>query len=294
MPSTKKQYAQARYWLLTIPKDAYNPPQQLDRTTGINFLAGQLERGNNTGYDHWQLICYFAKKVRLGTVKSIFGNRCHAEPSRSSTVEEYVWKDETSIPGTRFSLGAKMVKRNSSRDWESIRKSAKSGQLDTIPADVFVQHYGNLRRINQDHLQAPAIQRQVSVFWGTTGLGKSRRAWHEATFEAYPKDPRSKFWDGYRGQQHVVIDEFRGDIDIAHLLRWFDRYPVIVEVKGSSVVLSAQKIWITSNLSPDNWYPNVDQATVDALFRRLNIVEFTEEWLPPVIEEIPENNDEQQ
>lgn len=92
--------------------------------------------------------------------------------------------------------------------------------------------------------------------------------------QAYPKDPRSKFWDGYRGQAHVVIDEFRGGIDIAHLLRWFDRYPVIVEVKGSSVVLNAKKIWITSNLAPEAWYPDTDQETIAALRRRINVTHF--------------------
>ena len=65
-------------------------------------------------------------------------------------------------------------------------------------------------------------------------MGRSRSS-------SIPKDPRTKFWDGYRNQENVVIDEFRGAIDIAHILRWFDRYPVIVEVKGSSVVLSAKK-----------------------------------------------------
>jgi len=60
---------------------------------------------------------------------------------------------------------------------------------------------------------------------------------------------------------------------VAHILRWFDRYPVIVEVKGSSVVLSAKKVWITSNLSPDQWYPNLDVVTRAALMRRLTITE---------------------
>lgn len=69
----------------------------------------------------------------------------------------------------------------------------------------------------------------------------------------------------------MVIDEFRGGIDIAHLLRWLDRYPVIVEVKGSSVVLKAKKIWITSNLNPEQWYEGLDQATTQALLRRLNV-----------------------
>lgn len=118
---------------------------------------------------------------------------------------------------------------------------------------------------------AVAIERSVSVFWGATGSGKSRRAWEQAGLDAFPKDPRTKFWDGYRGQQHVVIDEFRGGIDIAHMLRWLDRYPVIIEVKGSSTVLKATKVWITSNLHPQDWYPDLDQATKQALLRRLDI-----------------------
>lgn len=118
------------------------------------------------------------------------------------------------------------------------------------------------------------MEREVFVFVGPTGAGKSRRAWEEATWDAYPKDPRTKFWDGYRDQCHVVIDEFRGGIDIAHLLRWFDRYPVLVEIKGSSTPLVATKIWITSNLHPRNWYPDLDYTTYLALERRLQVTEF--------------------
>lgn len=93
--------------------------------------------------------------------------------------------------------------------------------------------------------------------------------------EAYSKDPRSKWWDGYQGQEHVILDEFRGSIDIAHLLRWLDRYPVRVERKGSSVPLKATTFWITSNLAPRGWYPELDETTMEALLRRLtNILEF--------------------
>lgn len=118
------------------------------------------------------------------------------------------------------------------------------------------------------------IERTVTVYWGRTGTGKSRRAWNEAGLDAYPKDPRTKFWDGYRAHKHVVMDEFRGGIDIAHLLRWFDRYPVVVEVKGSSVVLAATNIWITSNVDPREWFPGLDEETLAALLRRLNITHF--------------------
>lgn len=115
----------------------------------------------------------------------------------------------------------------------------------------------------------------VQVFWGKTGTGKSQRAWAEAGMAAYGKDPRTKWWCGYRGEEHVIIDEFRGDIDIAHMLRWLDRYPVRVEQKGSSRPLACTKIWITSNLDPRQWYPLVDEDTREAFLRRLtNIIHF--------------------
>lgn len=262
--------SQGVYWILTIPHADFLPYQP----PSVQYIRGQLERGESTDYLHWQLLVAFKSKQRLGSVKKVFGASAHCELSRSSTADAYVWKDDTAIPNTRFELGNRKLKRNCDTDWERIRTLAKSGNLEDIPPDVYVRSYNNLKKIAVDHLEPVGIEREVVVFWGRSGAGKSRRAWDEAGLQAYPKDPRSKFWDGYRGQEHVVIDEFRGGIDIAHLLRWFDRYPVIVEVKGSSVVLCAKKIWITSNLAPEFWYPEIDPETMAALRRRINVTHF--------------------
>jgi len=174
----------------------------------------------------------------------------------------------------RFELGKLPFRKSEPTDWDEVRRLAFLGEYDEIPSDVLVRNYNAIRRITADNVQPIAMERVVSVFWGRTGTGKSRRAWDEAGLEAYPKDPLTKFWDGYRGHQNVVIDEFRGGISIGHLLRWLDRYPVIVEVKGSSVALRATRIWITSNLDPRLWYPDQDAETTDALLRRLNITHF--------------------
>lgn len=117
------------------------------------------------------------------------------------------------------------------------------------------------------------MERICYVFWGKTGTGKTRRAWDEAGLDAYPKCSRTKWWDGYRNQESVIIDEFRGAIDVTYLLLWLDRYPVNVEIKGGRVPLSATKVWITSNLHPREWFPDLDGATWDALNRRLVITE---------------------
>lgn len=260
---------QGRYWLLTIRQHLFTP--YLPPT--VTWIRGQLEEGSTTGYLHWQVVCSFGRSVRLAHVKKTFGE-VHAELTRSAAADEYPFKDDTAIPGTRFDLGKKAVVRSSTKDWQAIFDNAAAGDFDSIPADIKVRSYNTLKSINRDHLKPVAMEREVFVYWGEAGTGKSRRAWEEASFDAYPKDPCSKFWDGYSGQKHVVIDEFRGDINLAHFLRWLDRYPVTVDVKFGATCLKAEKIWITSNVDPRDWYPNANSASVDGLLRRMSITHF--------------------
>jgi len=261
------RHPQGKYWLLTVAHHLFVP--SLPR--GVCYAKGQLEVGGETGFLHWQLLLVFENKVRLGRVTSLFAGAIHAELSKSEAANEYVWKEETRVSGTQFELGTLPFRRNSKTDWDAIWVAAKSGNIEAIPAGVRVSSYSAIKKIEKDYLKPEAVVRSVQVYVGKTGTGKSRRAWDEAGFDAYPKDPNTKFWDGYRGQSHVVMDEFRGKIDISNLLRWTDRYPVSVETKGSGTVFKATKFWITSNVHPLEWYPDLDQQTKDALMRRLNV-----------------------
>lgn len=261
---------QARYYILTIPRTTGWTPALSGE---LAYLRGQEEIGEG-GFQHWQVLAVFSRKVTLTRAKTHFPPESHLEPTRSAAAEVYVWKEDTRVPDTQFELGAKPFHRGSAVDWEGVWNAARVGDFESIPHQIRVQSYSSIRRIAADFARPTGMERSCHVFWGATGTGKSRRAWEEAGEQGYPKDPRSKFWCGYQGQEHVVIDEFRGGIDIGHLLRWLDRYPVIVEIKGSSVVLSAKTIWITSNLPPESWYPDVDPETMAALRRRLTVTHF--------------------
>lgn len=271
MPKSKKnqvQPRQARWWICTAPHHLFQPWL----FAGCVYLRGQLEQGEG-GFLHWQFVfCLGKKSSRTGLLATL--GPLHLEPTRSEAALEYCWKDDTGVPGTRYELGARPMQRNSKEDWGAVWENAVSGELDAIPADIRVRCYNQLCRIAKDHMVALPIIRDVQVFWGPTGTGKSRRAWDQAGMGAYSKAPTTKWWDGYQGQENVVIDEFRGDISITHLLRWFDRYPVCVETKGGGVPLAARCIWITSNLAPDRWYPELDLETFEALKRRINITHF--------------------
>jgi hypothetical protein len=261
---------QGIYWLLTIPEDDWAPclPE------GVTWIRGQLESGATTGYSHWQLVCGTRSKVSLRGIKELFGDSCHAELSRSEAASAYVWKDETAVDGTRFELGEKPFNRSASTDWDSIWELATRGDFLSIPADIRVRHYRTIRSISADFAQPIGMVRTCDVFIGPTGTGKSKLAWERAGMDAYVKDPNSKFWCGYSGQRIVVIDEFRGRIDVSHLLRWLDRYPCNVEIKGSSVPLCCESFFITSNLEVDQWYPELDTDTLEALKRRIKVTHF--------------------
>lgn len=261
-----------KYWIATVKDSEWTPPSTLPK--GVAYLKGQLEEGGTTGFRHWQFVIGMVGNTRLSGIKKTFPVTGHYELTRSSAANEYVCKDETSVPGSRFELGKLTFRRNEPKDWERIRELAIKGDYKDIPSDIFVRCYNQLRRISSDNLSGIAMEREILVYWGLTGTGKSKTAWEEAGLEAYPKIPTTKFWDGYQGQEHVIIDEFRGGIDISHVLRWFDRYPVLVEVKGSATVLKAKKIWVTSNLHPELWYPGLDTETKEALLRRLTIKSF--------------------
>lgn len=262
----------SKFYILTLPADKYVfAPTNLP--DGVAYLKGQLEMSNGTNLLHWQFILCLTARRRSSFVRTLFPG-AHVEVTRSAAANEYVWKDDTAVPDTRFELGELPMRRNNKTDWDAVWDKAIAGKILEIPADVRVRSYSTLRRIEKDHMAPVSVERRCFVYWGRTGSGKSHQAWSQATLSAYPKDPNSKFWDGYAGQSNVVIDEFRGAISISHLLRWLDKYPCIVENKGGSVCLAASTIWITSNIPPKDWYPGLDEETQRALLRRMQVTHF--------------------
>lgn len=271
--------SQAIYWMLTIPVHEfipYLPPN-------CKYLKGQQEIGEN-GFHHWQVLVHFTKKTRLNSVRETFGP-FHAEPTKSIAAEAYVWKDDTRVEGTQFELGNKSTKRNSPEDWDRVWVAATEGRVMDIPADIRMRSYSTINRIREDYTRPlPRNTVKARCFVGISGSGKTHRAYEESGGEVYWKDPTNKWWDGYKGETHVIIDEFRGNIDLSLLLRWLDKYPCTVEVKGGTRSLCATHFWITSNRTPLKWFPELDVASTGALLRRLDIEEMD------VIFEI--NNDE--
>lgn len=244
------------------PSDSFPP--------NVDYWRGQLELGS-AGLLHWQFVLHLKRKQRSAFVRRMFPG-AHVEATRSIAALDYVFKEDTYVMDTRFEFGQKPINRSSDRDWENIWTLAKTGNIEEIPPDIRFRCYRTIKDIKKDYSVPKFIERQGIVYYGPTHTGKSHRCWAEAGIEdTYIKNPRTKFWDGYRGQKHVIIDEFRGNIDISYILTWLDRYPCRIEIKGGAVDFQAEKIWITSNLHPEEWYPGLDSETKEALLRRVSV-----------------------
>lgn len=63
----------------------------------------------------------------------------------------YCMKEDTRLEGP-WEYGTKPVQRNSKEDWDAVKEAAKKGDFDSIPSDIFVKHYKNLRHIAKDHM----------------------------------------------------------------------------------------------------------------------------------------------
>lgn len=118
--------------------------------------------------------------------------------------------------------------------------------------------------------------------WGETGTGKSHYAYKDYNPEThydYPND--NGWWDGYTGQDVVIINEFRGEIPYRELLTLVDKYPKSVRRRGREPVpFLATKIIVTSALPPEGVFNNLAcHDSLDQIFRRFEIIKMDQKWL---------------
>lgn len=232
------------------------------------FVHWQLEAGPS-GTPHLQGTICWKESLSLGSVRKRCP-RAHWEVMRGSLDQSiaYCSKKESRLKGP-WSAGHKPQPGRRNDLWD-VKALIDAGQSDTFIADghfpAYAKFYKAFAHYRLMHTKQRNERPTIFVLWGKSGTGKTRMV-AECFPEAYWK-PKSKWWDGYTGQEVVIFDEFYSWIPLDELLRVLDWYPLQLEIKGGSVMMTTSVFVFTSNVDPMDWYAKLPMFRRKALHRR--------------------------
>lgn len=238
-----------------------------------------------SGTPHVQGYFSLRRRRNIKYVRNLFGSRIHFEIARGTARQNRVYcsKDGDFIEGGNIPKGESSENKPTSRDdiAKEFRVAIRSGndglaEFSDVRAGTWYFSGHNLLR-NALALERPVERPNINVLWiyGAPGVGKSRKA-HSLYPNAYVKEPRTKWWNGYMLEKEVIIDDFGPNgIDLNHLLRWFDRYKCLVENKGGMIPLVSETFVVTSNFHPSEIFKFGDEVNpqLPALLRRITLEE---------------------
>lgn len=226
---------------------------------------------------HLQGRITFSRAYRLTGLKKLVP-RAHWEVTMCASDSLYVMKE-----GSDVIINVNNKNQGHRSDLDEIKEKLDNGVSQKVIAQ---EHFGSWVRYNRSFekyslLVTPPrdFKTELHIIWGAPGSGKSHTAYEEAGEDVYTKMGSNKWWDGYTGQECVVIDDFYGGMPWTNLLNIADKYKTQVETKGGMVPFVAKKIFITSNQHPQLWY-SAEGCEWGALERRItSIRRFDEKYV---------------
>jgi len=138
-------------------------------------------------------------------------------------------------------------------DLDEIRESITNGATQLQIADGHFSKWVVYRRsfeayrdlIVEDGIR---VGMRFVVLWGLPGTGKSRYAYQKFPDLYSCPSGTLQWFDGYSGEDCILVDDYRGGADETFLLKFLDIYPLRLPVKGGFQRLRAQTIILTSNI----------------------------------------------
>lgn len=257
-----------------------------ENTDRIRYLVCQGELCPTTKRFHWQGYIQFFKAQRFAAFYKLTGHKCRMEVAKGTTLQnqEYCTKLKSST-GAVYEYG-KPTSQGKRSDLIHIRDMIAGG--DSMK-QVAEEHFGDFVRYhrgfekfkNMVDLEMSQGRRdlKVTLITGKTGSGKTSSVLDEhgdKNVYIVEFDSSTLWWDGYTGQDVILLDDYNNNIPIGRLLRILDTYKLRLQIKGSFTYARWTKVYITTNLRRNELHSNAKRELRAAMFRRIH--EFKSLW----------------
>lgn len=264
--------------------------KEIFRQNPIECFAGQREICPTTGNWHWHFFIRFNQAKRKTAFQKYINDDVANVKFKTDTdgwdeqrMYNYCQKAESYVEGTRFKFGVLSKQGKRSDLQQACDEVLRTGDLECLieenPQMIVKYHKGFEKLIAIGRTSTKRTwEMDVRIYWGKSGTGKTRKVYDEFGFDkVYCKPCDNKWWDGYKGQEVVLLDEFdpitnHEYFSINLMKRLLDRYPMEVEVKGGTLNFCSDTIIITSNKCPGKWYEGYDAEDVAAIKRRFKTI----------------------
>lgn len=274
--------AQSKAWIFTW--NNYDPSSEplllsLFQQDKFTFICWGREIAPS-GTPHLQGYFELPRKKSMGGIKRLHPglSGLHLERRRGTPKEarDYCAKDGQFVEHGKIS-GGQGSRTDINTTFERIKEGASELEIAEENPRLYCQYRRSFERYRGLLVPKRSWKSTVYVLIGPTGTGKTRWV-HDREDQVWtPGD--FKWFDGYRGQDAVLFDDYSSDgYSLPLLLRLLDRYPMQVPVKGDFAEWCPRRIYITSNVAVESWYPFADDEHKAALLRRLDVIIENFEW----------------
>ena len=234
------------------------------------------EEETKTEKIHFQIYIYYKNPVPWDMMKKRFP-KAHLELQLGTHEQASVYCKKTSV---YFEYGElpKQGKRNDyHRLMELIDQGHSAEEIEEMMPDKYFLHDQKIKRLIQDKRERYYKENdreplKVIYLSDKTGTGKSysvRQAFKDKYFATNYRHP----WDGYKGEEVVVLEEFRGDIPLKEMLNLLDHYSQIkLPSRYSDKIACYTTVVIISNWEYEEQYKDeqfANKDTYDAWNRRV-------------------------
>ncbi len=275
--------ARFRGFVLTIPY-VYNNERVkfryiVDSLKCYDYFVFQLEKGEDTGYKHYQLYLENGNPISFTTLKNIFPY-AHIE-SREGTKQqafEYCTKVETRLHGywefgerPSFTETKDVLRSKKEQMILSIKEGMNDVELllhyPTVFSKKLVDEYRSILGIN---LYSSNRDITCTYIVGLPGVGKSfyvrNKYGNDNVYVVndYERDP----FGSYTGQDVIIFEEYRSNFPLSVFLQYLDIYPLMLPCRYNNRPALYTKVYVISNWSFDMQYNNFNIDDRKAFARR--------------------------